>query len=105
MVAMLAAQLIGAAVTPVNTRYRGHEAYDLLRRSRSKFLFVDNGFLDNDYIGMLAAAAADHYPSSEDGFAGLSDLREVINVGVTDSSPASVLWSSFMTRADNDADV
>ncbi|MFE6509003.1 AMP-binding protein [Nocardioides sp. NPDC057767] len=52
-VAVLGAQTIGAAVVPLNTRYRGHEAREILERSRATALITVNGFLGTDYIKML----------------------------------------------------
>lgn len=55
-VAALGAQTIGAAVVPLNTRYRGHEAREILERSRATALITVNGFLGTDYIQMLLDA-------------------------------------------------
>ncbi len=52
-VAVLGAQTIGAAVVPLNTRYRGHEAREILERARATALVTVNGFLGTDYVQML----------------------------------------------------
>lgn len=44
----------GGVLVPVNTRYRGREAADLLGRSGAKVLFTVQGFLGNDYVSLLA---------------------------------------------------
>ena len=49
----LGAQMAGAAIVPLNTRYRGREASHIVGTTRPKALFVHQGFLDNDYLGML----------------------------------------------------
>ena len=49
----LGAQMAGAAIVPMNTRYRGREASHIMGATRPKALFVHQGFLDNDYMGML----------------------------------------------------
>lgn len=49
----LGAQSIGCALTPLNTRYKGREAADVLARSRARWLFTVADFLDIDYLGML----------------------------------------------------
>lgn len=49
-------QIAGAAVVPINTRYRGREAAYLLRRSGARALFTVTGFLGNDYVALLRAA-------------------------------------------------
>jgi acyl-CoA synthetase (AMP-forming)/AMP-acid ligase II len=53
IVALLGLQAAGAAVVPVNTRYKGEEAAYLLQASRAKVLVTVNGFLGNDYVAML----------------------------------------------------
>ncbi|MCP5089559.1 MAG: AMP-binding protein [Gammaproteobacteria bacterium] len=47
-------QMAGGVLVPINTRYKGAEAGDILRRSKCKMLFTVTGFLDTDYPGMLA---------------------------------------------------
>jgi HIP---CoA ligase len=41
---------------PLNTRYKGAEAAEILTRSRARLLFTVEGFLGNDYVTMLRAA-------------------------------------------------
>jgi acyl-CoA synthetase (AMP-forming)/AMP-acid ligase II len=43
----------GATLVPVNTRFKGAEAADILGRSRAKVLVTVADFLDTDYVGML----------------------------------------------------
>jgi acyl-CoA synthetase (AMP-forming)/AMP-acid ligase II len=47
-------QMAGGVLVPINTRYKGAEAGDILRRSKCKMLFTVTGFLDTDYPAMLA---------------------------------------------------
>ncbi len=47
-------QMAGGVLVPINTRYKGAEAGDILRRSRCKLLFTVTGFLDTNYPAMLA---------------------------------------------------
>src|SRR3546814_789682 len=54
VVALLGLQSAGAAVVPVNTRYKGTEAAYLLRTSRARVLVTVEGFLGFSYVGMLA---------------------------------------------------
>jgi acyl-CoA synthetase (AMP-forming)/AMP-acid ligase II len=56
VVAALGAVSAGAVLVPVSTRYKGDEAAWILARSGARLLLVDNGFLGNDYLGMLRAA-------------------------------------------------
>ncbi|WP_353227247.1 FadD3 family acyl-CoA ligase [Novosphingobium sp.] len=65
ILAALGAQSVGAAIVPMNTRFKGGEAGDILRRSRAKLLFAPAQFLGQDYAALIAG---------ED----LPDLREVI---------------------------
>ena len=46
----------GAVVVPLNTRFKGAEAAFVLGRSRAKVLCCVNGFLGNDYVGILREA-------------------------------------------------
>jgi acyl-CoA synthetase (AMP-forming)/AMP-acid ligase II len=50
-------QMAGGVLVPINTRYKGTEAGDILRRSRCRLLFTVSGFLDTDYPAMLAGEA------------------------------------------------
>ena len=53
VVTLLGLQTAGAALVPLNTRYKGIEATEILRSSRAKLLFTVEGFLGNDYVTML----------------------------------------------------
>lgn len=54
IVAALGAQCLGAAIVPMNTRFKGAEAADILRRSRARLLFAPGDFLGQDYAAMIA---------------------------------------------------
>jgi acyl-CoA synthetase (AMP-forming)/AMP-acid ligase II len=54
ILATLGAQMVGAAITPINTRLKGREAGDILRRSRAKMLFSVGTFLDTDYSSLIS---------------------------------------------------
>jgi HIP---CoA ligase len=89
LLAALGAQMAGAAITPLNTRLKGREAGDILRRSRAKMLFSAGTFLDTDYLALIA---------SED----LPDLRARITFD--DAGPSG--WDAFVrsgTGADDPA--
>ena len=43
----------GATVVPLNTRFRGPEARDILTRVDASAVFVENGFLGYDYVAAL----------------------------------------------------
>jgi acyl-CoA synthetase (AMP-forming)/AMP-acid ligase II len=46
---------VGATLVPVNTRFKGHEAADILSRSHARALVTVTDFLDTDYVAMLRA--------------------------------------------------
>ena len=54
VIAGLGALCAGGVIVPLNTRYKGREAADIIRRSHTTVLLCVNGFLGNDYVGMLA---------------------------------------------------
>jgi acyl-CoA synthetase (AMP-forming)/AMP-acid ligase II len=56
VVAALGAQSAGASLVPINTRFKGGEAADVLARSGARALVTVNGFLDVDYVGRLRAS-------------------------------------------------
>ena len=62
IVAALAGQYAGGVLVTLNTRYKGGEAADILRRSKCKLLFTVNGFLGVDYAKMLKG---EHLPDLE----------------------------------------
>ena len=55
IIVALAGQSLGAIMVTLNTRYKGAEAADILRRSQCKLLFTVKGFLGHDYPAMLDA--------------------------------------------------
>ena len=55
--AALGALAAGGRLVPINTRYKGHEAKDLLERSGASVLFTVTDFLDADYVEALRDAA------------------------------------------------
>ena len=55
VIAAIAAQTCGAAIVPLNTRLKGREAGDILRRTGARMLFTVTGFLGIDYPALLEA--------------------------------------------------
>src|ERR1700760_1563521 len=53
VIAALGLVSAGAALVPLNTRFKGEEAAYVLARSSAKLLVVADGFLGADYSGML----------------------------------------------------
>lgn len=54
VVAAVGAQTLGASIVPLNTRLKGREAGDILRRTAAKLLVTAPGFLNIDYPALLA---------------------------------------------------
>lgn len=57
VIAALATHYVGAAVVPINTRYTGSEALDLVVRTKATALFVVGPFLGTDRWAELTRAA------------------------------------------------
>lgn len=58
IVAALGAVSAGAVLVPLNTRFKGAEAADVLRRSGARLLFVTGTFLGTSYVASLRRALA-----------------------------------------------
>lgn len=104
ILAMLGAQSIGAAVVPLNTRYTGHEAAMILRRSGASVLVVADEFLGRQPLDALRAAAGD---SDDDGdgvgheapavpVPGLPAVRLVVRLDGTADEPGESTWKTFL---------
>jgi HIP---CoA ligase len=81
---------IGGVLIPVNTRFKGREAAELLSRSKAKALITATDFLGNDYLAMLQGTEVD-----------LRDLETVVIVcgPVTGSAMG---WSEFLEESSPD---
>jgi acyl-CoA synthetase (AMP-forming)/AMP-acid ligase II len=88
IVAALGAVTAGAVLVPLNTRFKGAEAGDIVRRSRAQLLFTVRGFLDIDYLDLLAG---EHLP----------DLRQVVLLAGEAAGGAVAFpdWASGHTRS------
>lgn len=53
ILASMGLQSIGAILVGLNTRFKGEEAADILRRSGARLLFTLSGFLNTDYPALL----------------------------------------------------
>jgi acyl-CoA synthetase (AMP-forming)/AMP-acid ligase II len=56
VVAALGVHYAGATLVPINTRFTGHEAFDILQRTRAVGLVVVGDFLGTDRLAQLRAA-------------------------------------------------
>jgi len=81
VVAAIGLQSAGAILVPLNTRLKGIEAGYQLRKSGAKLLLTVSGFLDTDYVGMLAGQ---ELPALE---------RIVVLRGAADGAQA---WDAFL---------
>ncbi|TDC86401.1 FadD3 family acyl-CoA ligase [Actinomadura sp. 7K507] len=90
IVALLGLYQAGATLVPVNTRFKGLEAADILRRGQVKVLVTVTEFLGNDYVGMLTGTGVP-----------LPDLRTIVIASGKPSGPG-VMWADFMARATAD---
>ncbi len=87
VVAMLGTLAAGAVLVPVNTRFKGPEAAQVLERSGAKVLVTVTDFLGTDYVAMLAGTGAD-----------LPALTTVVAARGNPTGRAEA-WQSFLDRA------
>ena len=95
--AALGAQCLGAALVPLNTRLKGREAADILRRSRVRVLVTVEPFLGTDYPALLAGET-------------LPDLRHIVRLAVPEGHvagtpaplaagmPPLLNWNTFLAE-------
>ncbi len=110
IVSALGAVSAGAVLVPLNTRFKGGEAADVLARSRAKLLFVTGTFLGTSYVASLRrAAGADGGRLRVPGagsvcerpgpLPGLPHLEQV--VVLSDDAPADFrTWKDFLASGD-----
>ncbi len=91
VIAALGVHAAGAALVPVNTRFKGEEAAWVLGRSGARVVLTVTGFLGTDYVGML------------DGIDGLE--RVVVLRG--DAPTGTTAWADFLAAGEgvDDAEV
>lgn len=93
ILAMLGAQLVGIAVVPLNTRFTGHEAAEILARSRATGLVLADGFLGKSYSSALRGAAAERGGEGP-VFPGLPHLHTVVTID-GEGGDGILSWSEF----------
>ncbi|MGW1600279.1 FadD3 family acyl-CoA ligase [Streptomyces eurythermus] len=99
IVAALGAVSAGAVLVPLNTRFKGAEAADVLRRSRARLLFVTGTFLGTSYVAALRRAAGTG-PATDRPLPALPDLEQVVVLG-TDAPPAFRTWHAFLAAGES----
>ncbi len=87
IVAMLGLSQAGAVLVPVNTRFKGVEAADILGRSRARVLVTVTDFLGTNYLDLLAASGAP-----------LDDIETTVIIDGPVPATA-VSWDDFTSRA------
>jgi len=109
LVAALGAHGAGASLVPMNTRYTGYEAADVLRRTGARVLFLPDRFLGQDYLAALVQAAPG--ASAPGPVGGLDQLtlavrvpvgagdQEQVNGGAAAPPPGVVTWEHLLARA------
>ena len=105
VIAGLGALCAGATLVPVNTRFTGPEALDIIARSGARVLFVARPFLGADRLALLTSAAAQ---------AGGALPGLIVQIPVEHDGPAApgsgtaLGWTAFLATAagasDDDAD-
>ncbi|GAA2319828.1 3-((3aS,4S,7aS)-7a-methyl-1,5-dioxo-octahydro-1H- inden-4-yl)propanoate--CoA ligase FadD3 [Streptomyces hawaiiensis] len=93
IVGALGAVSAGAVLVPLNTRFKGAEAADVLRRSGARLLFVTGTFLGTSYVASLRRAAGDGPGTGP--LPGLPALKHA--VVLSEDAPAGFLtWKDFL---------
>jgi HIP---CoA ligase len=92
IVAALGLWQAGAVLVPVNTRFKGGEAADILSRSRARVLVTVTDFLGTDYAAMVRAAGVD-----------LPDLQTIV-VARGEAPHGAEGWAGFLARATDEAE-
>ncbi len=91
IVAALGVFSAGAVLVPVNTRFKGPEAADILARSGARALVSVTDFLGTDYVSMLAATEV-----------ALPSLETVVVAHGPVTAP-NLAWDDFVGRAGRDS--
>ncbi|MFF8728060.1 FadD3 family acyl-CoA ligase [Streptomyces sp. NPDC015171] len=95
IVAALGAVSAGAVLVPLNTRFKGAEAADVLRRSGARLLFVTGTFLGASYVAALRRAAGEGVPDGRGPLPGLPELEQVVVLS-EDAPPDFRTWKDFL---------
>lgn len=101
LIAMVAICKVGAAVVPLNTRYRTDDVAYTLAQSRSAMLIVNARSGPVDYAAMLAEAMPD-LGQGTPGALSLAQfpvLRHLVMVGAHDL-PNATMWDGLMAAGD-----
>lgn len=97
IVAGLAVHSVGAAIIPLNTRYKGEEARFILDKSGATALFTVEGFLGNSYVTMLRNAAGG--PGDTRPVQDLEALQTVVILRGEDAVDGAWSWDEFLEES------
>jgi HIP---CoA ligase len=103
----LGALYAGAVLVPVNTRFTGPEALDVIERSGASALLVADHFLGTDRLAALRTAARER-GGGHDQPAALGHLKTVVHVpiGLSPAAPTGPMsdgWPEALTWAEFEA--
>ena len=87
IIAVLGIFSAGATLVPINTRFKGAEAGEILRRSKARLLVTVTEFLGTDYVAMLTDSGGE-----------LPDLEQIV-VAAGAVPPGAVSWDGFLADA------
>nr|WP_281422401.1 FadD3 family acyl-CoA ligase [Skermania piniformis] len=90
VISALAAHYCGATLVPINTRYTGAEALDLLTRTDATVLFVAGQFLGTDRLAQLRAA----------GDLAIDTVVRIPVDAAADATAGDLSWSELRTLAE-----
>ncbi|MCX6401416.1 MAG: FadD3 family acyl-CoA ligase [Propionibacteriales bacterium] len=96
VVAALAVSHAGGTLVPLNSRYTGHEAADIVERSGATLVIVADGFLGRDQIGELRSASD------------LTAVREIIDIAelaTVSAEPGDIETVADAVTPDDVADI
>jgi acyl-CoA synthetase (AMP-forming)/AMP-acid ligase II len=90
LVAAMGASAAGATMMPMNSRFKGTEAAEVIQRVRPRILFTVRDFLGSDYPAMLRACADP------------ADLKDTqIVVLDADGEGEDMSWHEFLSQGEN----
>jgi acyl-CoA synthetase (AMP-forming)/AMP-acid ligase II len=104
MIAAFGALTAGAVVVPVNTRFRTEEAADVIRRSGSKLVLRQQGFLGQEFqvpdavpaIEIKSDFLVSGQPAEATGLRG-TDVADIIYTSGTTGRPKGVMMNHLQT--------
>ncbi|KRB74053.1 fatty acid--CoA ligase [Nocardioides sp. Root190] len=96
VIAALAVSYAGGTLVPLNSRYTGHEAADIIDRSGATLVVVADGFLGRHQVEELRAAS---------GLAGVRDLVDIADLDQVAADPGDIDRVADAVDPDDIADI